>query len=657
MSSKFKIKFLDDTPWDSDSLFDKLSVITKIAVRAIICSEDNAIITTNNDNLLANLSTPEATLKLLDLKLRIAEDQERNARRTVYIPRTPDYVVDLGKKNTLIQRVNNSNEGIIAQKFLFLSSATKPQAPRHNLKLTLATPQMADFVLLNGINIGYIEIPPEVIELEEYTHVDQCYKCYQLDHITLNCKAPKQICSFCAGKHYFKDCKSTYKKCCLCGKPHLAIANHCPKRKERAEAIRKEEQNSAEAEDLNNPTSQNTASQSILTKNPPPPPPQTANSRTNAWNTPLPSPSPITSHQPQKISHPSIPSTSSSTLSHSSSSLPSLSSIKPKNPINPTTNPPSLSSSSHPSNSPPTTNAAPNNTQQEQITTSGIDPYFKFKFEAFKEFASMAAKGDSRLYFDLFNEFFESNNAGIIHISENLIKLLDENDAKTQKENQKPKRATKIPTIHISSPNSTHDLDLSQVLPHLTPPSPLHTPPKQVPLHKTPSTSSPASQNLIHKKDAHRSTNSEQNPSKELDHAIAPSNCTAISLPDLNLQPIPENTQAEAVEELPYNTLLSKSAESLIASVHSTNSLNSFVENNTDNSSDDSNAEINIESSPVKSNLPHSEPLPDKSSQEFKLRLRSSSTESINKIHSVRPKKVIKKKCSKKKVQGKNLTR
>ncbi|KAM3967319.1 LOW QUALITY PROTEIN: uncharacterized protein ACR2FA_011659 [Aphomia sociella] len=56
----------------------------------------------------------------------------------------------------------------------------------------------------------------------------QCYTCYKFGHGRGSCKN-KQVCSICAGEHYYKDCKNKENnKCINCSGSHIAVSNSCP---------------------------------------------------------------------------------------------------------------------------------------------------------------------------------------------------------------------------------------------------------------------------------------------------------------------------------------------------------------------------------------------------------------------------------------------
>lgn len=70
-----------------------------------------------------------------------------------------------------------------------------------------------------------------------------CMKCYKLnEHQTKHCKSTTVICSDCSEVgHNWTDCKTTAKRCLNCDGGHKTTAPQCPKRKEEANKIRKQD--------------------------------------------------------------------------------------------------------------------------------------------------------------------------------------------------------------------------------------------------------------------------------------------------------------------------------------------------------------------------------------------------------------------------------
>ena len=66
----------------------------------------------------------------------------------------------------------------------------------------------------------------------------QCFVCYKFGHSRGSCRA-SQVCSQCAGPHFWKDCDSKgSKKCVNCkGSDHIAVSANCPVKKEKLKIV------------------------------------------------------------------------------------------------------------------------------------------------------------------------------------------------------------------------------------------------------------------------------------------------------------------------------------------------------------------------------------------------------------------------------------
>lgn len=64
--------------------------------------------------------------------------------------------------------------------------------------------------------------------MEYIKPVRQCFVCYKFGHGRGSCRS-SQLCSICAGNHFFKDCNDKENiKCINCNGKHISISNSCP---------------------------------------------------------------------------------------------------------------------------------------------------------------------------------------------------------------------------------------------------------------------------------------------------------------------------------------------------------------------------------------------------------------------------------------------
>ncbi|KAF2366528.1 hypothetical protein FHG87_002709 [Trinorchestia longiramus] len=78
------------------------------------------------------------------------------------------------------------------------------------------------------------KISPSQIDLERYTHIMICYKCYKYeDHATYQCTSTTPRCSeYASHQHTHKQCNSPTKKCLNHNQQHRTLAATCPCRKQ-----------------------------------------------------------------------------------------------------------------------------------------------------------------------------------------------------------------------------------------------------------------------------------------------------------------------------------------------------------------------------------------------------------------------------------------
>jgi hypothetical protein len=65
----------------------------------------------------------------------------------------------------------------------------------------------------------------------------RCDKCQKFGHLTFQC-SKETICSYCSGRHEFKECNSITQKCANCGQAHSAAFRGCPQYIELQKALK-----------------------------------------------------------------------------------------------------------------------------------------------------------------------------------------------------------------------------------------------------------------------------------------------------------------------------------------------------------------------------------------------------------------------------------
>ena len=195
----------------------------------IITSQDGFIVLTRSDEDVDQIFQSKTSEQLHENGFQPILPPELRAKRTVLVFSTDENIM-------------KNKEEHIAEEFLaenpWMSSGIDNiyKIPRTKImKITFkdtVAPKKATEIGILGFNMC---IAPHTIKIEQYIPILTCLRCYALEnHPTSKCPLPKEtkICSECSSEeHYWRDCKSTHKKCINCLGNHRTLANSCPKRK------------------------------------------------------------------------------------------------------------------------------------------------------------------------------------------------------------------------------------------------------------------------------------------------------------------------------------------------------------------------------------------------------------------------------------------
>lgn len=124
----------------------------------------------------------------------------------------------------------SSDAEIISIKRFMKRNADKKLMPMSSVAITFSTTTLPRYVYLN------------LFRCEVQTYISpliQCFKCFKFNHSAKVCRS-KQMCSYCAGDHHYKECVSDILVCINCGGGHLAVSRDCPIKKKKIELKRSE---------------------------------------------------------------------------------------------------------------------------------------------------------------------------------------------------------------------------------------------------------------------------------------------------------------------------------------------------------------------------------------------------------------------------------
>lgn len=138
----------------------------------------------------------------------------------------------------------SSDAEIISIKRFMKRNADKKLMPMSSVAITFSTTTLPRYVYLN------------LFRCEVQTYISpliQCFKCFKFNHSAKVCRS-KQMCSYCAGDHHYKECVSDILVCINCGGGHLAVSRDCPIKRKKIELKRADisKQNSTFASVANN---------------------------------------------------------------------------------------------------------------------------------------------------------------------------------------------------------------------------------------------------------------------------------------------------------------------------------------------------------------------------------------------------------------------
>lgn len=214
-----------------------------VTIKKVELTGDTVLVFLGNKEQWDEFLTSHATDKLAELNLKVIPDQAHRARKTIFIPRLPSFICNAEPEN-IIDDINSNNPDLIVTHLHFVGNSKRPELPKTNAKITFETVHMADVAFTNGFKIGKIDIEPDFFEYENYVEVQQCFKCFSYEHVSIKCKESQQFCNKCSGPHHYKACDSENIQCKNCQESHFSTAPFCSVRKEHINNL-KEEKNKA----------------------------------------------------------------------------------------------------------------------------------------------------------------------------------------------------------------------------------------------------------------------------------------------------------------------------------------------------------------------------------------------------------------------------
>ena len=175
----------------------------------------------HNIKILNDLSKYGITLKLSHVQM------DQNSIFCLGIP------AELAKKTkqTLIKSIEDLNKELKVMDIYMLPLKSEEQTLT-SIKISLATQDMVDKTLSNGLTLCYHSINVTHISRAKVLGTPQCFNCFSFDHDTGSCNNNKK-CLHCTEHHLYKNCpnKSKAPTCANCSGKHKSNSNKCNIRK------------------------------------------------------------------------------------------------------------------------------------------------------------------------------------------------------------------------------------------------------------------------------------------------------------------------------------------------------------------------------------------------------------------------------------------
>lgn len=196
--------------------------------------------TTDDQQAIDKLTTARATDLFKKINLKPVEPPELRSKKTIFVRQVDSSAGDRPAEE-IKQELQEKHQWLKVKEVIKIKQYT------HVFKIVCTETQMASKILETGLSIFNTRIPPYNCEMEEFTHLLICYRCYQIEnHPTSECKSPTTVCSECSQQgHMWTDCTSETKRCLNCPQEnnfHRTLAAKCPKRKEAIARKKQQEQ-------------------------------------------------------------------------------------------------------------------------------------------------------------------------------------------------------------------------------------------------------------------------------------------------------------------------------------------------------------------------------------------------------------------------------
>ena len=176
---------------------------------------------------LQNVHTVEILNNLEKYGIHLKLTRNQSDLNSVYCTGIPPSITK-EKKENILKALSLNSPNI---KFLDIYVLPLKEEGQNftSAKITLATQEMVNLALNNGLQISTHAIYVSQITRAKILGSPQCYKCFSFDHLYQKCTANAK-CLHCSNEHMYKVCPNKNKSptCGNCKSSHKSNSNNCP---------------------------------------------------------------------------------------------------------------------------------------------------------------------------------------------------------------------------------------------------------------------------------------------------------------------------------------------------------------------------------------------------------------------------------------------
>lgn len=227
--ARVKIKIQSPSPQNKTNLVRILSS-HDVYASSIIDVRDGYVVITESIQEIDKIFTSTTFQDLQSHGFAPVLPPEVRTQRNVLLFNLDNHIKD-NTEEKIIQEIYNNNE------YAENEIDTIFKFPRSRImKISFKRAETAKKATEQGLKMFHMRVPHYNIKREEYTPVQTCFKCYELEsHVTSKCPKARDfmICSECSSEdHTWQRCPSSIKKCINCHGDHRTLAYKCPTRRQ-----------------------------------------------------------------------------------------------------------------------------------------------------------------------------------------------------------------------------------------------------------------------------------------------------------------------------------------------------------------------------------------------------------------------------------------